>query len=332
MTNILDISHIKWTNLDSIDLDNEDNLQSLFADTVKIRKNRAVEEQTDNAIEERNKQNFIDICNKLIIGKDLNYCYKNLNNVDTETFENFTANNTIFTKNGKHDDYLIIALLSKGNMDTKYSFPHTSFRPNCLRDIDIPCIFVSEDSLAKPYWYSPPNMVDGNGAVNRKELNSIITELARKISKCKKVVILGDCRNVAGALSIANELDFVTHAFLLNGLTSMHPNVLTRAFNLKNGKNIDPWMLWTYIKGNELLKNVDEKHTDPFKHLRKGLQVYYWYGAFDSEFYYFKDYAYRYIRNVYSVNYKFGNNAHFIMPHWDKKILPEYISDLIVKS
>lgn len=330
MRNILNVNHIEWSSVDYVDLDTYENLDQLFADTVKIRLKEAEQEVTDNAIEERNKQNFIQLCNDLIDNKDLDEYRQNLEDVDRDRFEHFCCNDTVFCMEGKKDDYLIINMISMGNMETKYFFPYTSFRPSSVLRMDIPVICVAEDSTSKPYWFTPPNMVNGNGSVGRQELVDNITRLANQISKCKKVILLGDCRNVAGALSMANELEFVTHCLLLNGVTTMHPKHMQ--FPIETYEEINPWMVWTYIKGYELLKQVDEKHVDPFAHIRDGLDVHYWSAKYDEDFFAFRDHAAKYIDNVYELDYKFGQNVHYVMPHWDNKILPKFISDLIVKS
>lgn len=330
MKNILDTRHVEWTTLKSVNLDTHEGFDQLFADTVRIRKDIAEEFTADNALEARNIENFISLCDELITGESLDKYKENLKKVDRDTFENFCCNDTIYTKSGKNDDFLIINIISTGNMDTKYFFPHTSFRPVSILKMDIPVICVSEDPTSTPYWLSPPNMIGGNGAVNREEMLQNITRLAKKISKCKKVVVLGDCRNVAGALSIANELDFVTHAFLLNGLTTLVPEKLE--FPVDEDESINPWMTWTYIKGYELLKTHGEERVDPFKHIREGLDVHYWYGKYDDEFMHFKDYASKYIDNIHEIDFKLGNNVHYVMPYWDRHILPKFISDLIVKS
>ena len=326
---ILKTNHIKWTDIESVDLNNYDDLDLLFKDTVNVRLKNALAEKPENAIEKRNQKNFVKLCEDLIANKDLEEYRHYVDNVDKDGYENFSCNNSIFTtKSEPNDDYLIINLISRGNMETKYFFPYTSYRPSSILGFEVPVLCVAEDSLVKPYWYSPPNMVDGNGAVQRKQMLEVITQLSYKISKCKRVILISDCRNVAGALGVANELEFVTDCCLLNGLTTMLPDKL--GFNMKNDYNIAEWKVWTYIKGNELLKNVDEKHLDPFPYIRKDLNVNYWYGKYDEDFVYFRDYASKFIDNIYEVDYKFGSNVHFVMPYWDSKILKPFLSNLII--
>ena len=329
--------HYYWSKTKQIDLTSIEDIDKLYFDSIVNRLEKVQDKKCENQIEYRNKANLIKFCN-LYINENWPEIQKTyipiLNNVSTDDwpFRNFNCNNTVFATNGRRKDYLIINFVSMGDMDTRYTFPYTSFRPTSIFKMDIPTITISEHGLKHPYWLNPPNMILGNGIADREELIDVITNLAKKKSKLKKVFVLGDCRNAAGAQSFANELDFVTHSLILNGCT--HWKYEKLPYDWTDDKLVD-FKVFLFVKAYwfEHILKLDKKLLEPYSYMREDLISHYWFGKYDEDWHHYKDYVGEYLPkdHIHEIDYSFGSNKHFVMPHWDNKILRKFIEQEINK-
>lgn len=319
---IFDTSKYVWSTKDYVDTDNISTINELYLDVYKYRRDLAIASTTSNTIEQRNNKNLIQVCNDVLDGNSLSKYSTLLNDVDKDNFTMFECDNTVFAYPEEDNKNLIILFVSMGDLETRYTLPYTSFRPKHLLKLGIPCIIVSEHGIDNPLWINPPNMIKGNGAADREKLIKTIKKMARRLSTCDNVFVVGDCRNVAGAMSFANELDFVNHVALLSGLTHHVPEYHT--WDLDDPE-CRPFKFFTYLKAIEYQKTMPEHIINPFAHIRKDLNVNYWYGKYDDEYMQFKDYIEKFNVNISEIDYTFGDNNHYIMPEWDKKHLKQFI-------
>lgn len=332
---ILNVKDLAWTTIDTVDLNSEESINRVYLDVIHERRRLAPLLRCENAIEERNKLNLIEFCDMYIAGdwQGLQDKYNPiLNDVKKDMYREFHHDNTVFAYDAERTDYLIINFISMGDMESRYMFPKTNFRPHAPDQMDIPVIHVSEHGNRFPYWLYPDNHVTGNGAATRAELKQTITELAHRYSKLKKVFVLGDCRNACGAHSWANELDFVTHSLILNGQVHWKRDLCPPRVIEKDASTLE---LFMYIKAHwfEHVLKLDDRLIDPYKYTRPDLTAHYWWAKYDTEWHHNLHHVEKYIpySNRHEIDYKFGENVHYVMPHWDRKILRSFIENEISK-
>ena len=276
-----------------------------------------------------------------------------LNNVDTIDFDDFYCNNTIFTRNGKKKNYLIINLISQGAYENRLLEPYTNISiSRRIFEHDIPMINIVEDPTRKPLWRNPANLLMGTNDTSCPDMDTLVNnikQIADTITTdLEKCIIIGDSKHAGSVLSIAQKLyPMVTNVFAIHGLNNytirtnpaleQYENLLERIYNKEDGFEhlfMGEVEFFGLLKSAWFDENINDKRTlDPYRFLYKypNIQVDYYYGKYDVAYRNYENYVKQFNfdnLNVHEVDFKHKHNTHFIKRHLEKFVIPEYIKNL----
>lgn len=255
---------------------------------------------------------------------------------------------------GTHEN-LIIYVCSHAGIENRMSNSILSI-PDRIRELSskFDILVLNEHPLRFPECVYPAYLTLGCS-----ESNNTFEKMCYSLLSCiskdyKKVVVMGDSKHAAIALSISHKLsDIVTNAFIIHGQTSYdwdesgwvqtYLKYLKKREELYNKTNyLDNTML-DDISGPfifHLMKTykfkqlkIDNKILSPFKyHENYNIKVDYFYSEYDSEYMPF----FKWMNNhktgkieIHKVDYRNKSNPHFIRPYVERKILPDYISKIL---
>lgn len=337
-------NHYSFTNLDTTD---EVAMNLHYMARVYLKYNKA-KEGNDPMVPQLNE-----LFAKFFEHGNWDFMRPTIHNVDTEKFDNFYCNNTIFTnerENNKH--CLIINLVSQGAHENRLLEPlsNTGYS-NRFIEHDVPMIHVTEDPTRRPFWLCPANLLMGTNDTDCQDMDTLINKLKEIIptmtENLERCMIIGDSKHAGTALLIAQLLSpIVTDAMILHGQNNYyyptHPvaedyNALVKRIDKRIGDwqdiHMDELIYYTLVKSAWYTDHFDQEFLDPFRYLGDypDINVHYFYGKYDEQHRAFE----RYIKEfdypnltLHEIDHKNKDNPHFIKRHIERKYLPDIIKRL----
>ena len=268
-------------------------------------------------------------------------------------FNNVSDDKCIASKLNNKDN-LIIYLISHAGIENRLKHKMISI-PDRIKKLenDFDIIAVNEHPLRFPEIIYPSFLVLGCSEENNT-FDKMCDAIRNSITKSyKKVIVMGDSKNAAIALSVSHRLhDIVTNTFIIHGKTSYAwedsgwvqsylKYLKKRQITFEKSGHLDDTMmhdisgvaLYHIVKCYKYAKmNIDDRILSPFKyHDEYNIKVDYVYNEYDTEYNPFIEWL---IDNstgditIHKIQQE-SHNPHFIRPHVEKTILPDYISKVI---
>ena len=269
---------------------------------------------------------------------------------DTQFFEYRSNDKCIYkSKDFGTNDTLILYVNSHAGIENRMNLQISSI-PDKIKDLDKCDILVlNEHPLRYPESLYPSYLVLGCSDENdtfEKMCDSVRKEITKDY---KSVIVYGDSKHAASTLSIAHNLsEIVTHAFIIHGqscyawdesgwVQSYLTFLEKREKIYKKTGHLDdtmirdisgPWIFHILKSFGFKKMNVDDRILSPYKyHNEYNFKVDYYYGKYDEEYYSHLKYLFdKHTGDIefHCVDYS-SSNSHFIKPHLERKIFPEYI-------
>ena len=273
----------------------------------------------------------------------------------TEGYDWVSNDNCMGTRTGfGTKDNLLIYVCSHAGPENRMDNEILSI-PNRIKDLSdrFDILVVNEHPLRFPEIIYPSYLVLGCSEENNT-FEKMCSSIESRIKKSyNKVIVMGDSKHAGIALSIAHKLhEHVTNAFILHGQTSYdweesgwvtsYLSYLEKREKLflKTG-HLDDTMLNDFsgpaifhlFKSYKFKKmGIDNRILSPFKyHNEYNITVDYFYNKKDLEYKPFLDWVMKNGTgdiNFHEVKHE-SHNPHFIRPHVERKILPDYIKNLL---